>query len=221
MLQMSPTKKGVGVTIWGDYGDLKALDELFTDCMVIARSHADEELNKMLGVMSYDIRHAYSGHREIEEFTYYDKQTVQYYGFKVDWITLLFTISCIRYSLSHKPSTDLMQSEIYLLESLTKTAIQRYDPSSYTEILRFFGGCRPANIEIVYFMQQYAVKYFFESKQKGRRRFRLIPGIIYKCLYSNTELHDELLKQYKKLIEEGVDTNTLVPEYTDIPLEDY
>lgn len=59
MLQAIPTKHGTGVKFVGDYGDLKTLHETFWKLMPESRLIPKRERNRLLTVMSYEIRHAH------------------------------------------------------------------------------------------------------------------------------------------------------------------
>ena len=57
MLQFEPTKHGTGVKVIGDYGDLYGLYQTFLKLSHESNHRTHHERNRLLAVMSYEIRH--------------------------------------------------------------------------------------------------------------------------------------------------------------------
>lgn len=219
MLIIEPTKKGVGVSIWGDYGDLRVLYDLFSNYLNMNQSVETSQMGRLLSVMSYEIRHAFQ-HERLKRILCYDLDNkVTYYGFNTDWITLLFSVRCLRTCVSLMPSTELIQSEMYLFESLVKTAIQKYDTSSYHKLIPYIDYLIPSNEKSVYILHQYCVKSFFESKKKGKVRFRSIPDILERHCLINSYFFKEIQNGIEQMKKEGYNLDDIEIKYDDIEIE--
>ena len=92
MLRTYPTKKGTGISIYGDLGDLHALYET-----VHGIAHVLDENNKLqngqfqlLMNFAYEIRKAYSGHRLTDKIQFIgSEQELEYIGFNVVWTDII------------------------------------------------------------------------------------------------------------------------------------
>lgn len=219
MLIIEPTKKGVGVSIWGDYGDLRTLYDLFSNYLNMEHNEGTRQMGRLLSVMSYSIRHAFQHERLKKTFCYDSDNKVTYYGFNTDWITLFFSVRCLRTCVSLMPSNELIQSEMYLFESLVKTSIKSYDISSYHKLLPYIEYQIPSNDKLVYILHQYCVKSFFESKKKGKSRFRAISDILERYCLINSYFFKDIQNGIKKMEEEGYNINNIEIKYDDIEIE--
>ena len=81
MLFGEATKKGAGIILWGDYHDLK---NLYETVWKLSKSIGPEgSISDFVLGLCYDIRHAYQGDREINEFGIDELDKVKYYGVKI------------------------------------------------------------------------------------------------------------------------------------------
>ncbi|WP_432327994.1 DUF6904 family protein [Mucilaginibacter sp. P25] len=72
MLQAYPTKNGTGVSIFGDYGDLKSLYEVVHGIAVSINADIPTQKgqNQLLMNFAYEIRKAYQGQQLTEEMRF-------------------------------------------------------------------------------------------------------------------------------------------------------
>lgn len=200
MLQAFPTQHGTGVKILGDYGDLTSLYDTITELFDEEQNDIAFQRTRILTVLSYEIRHAFQHDRLCEEFRYDNDNIVIYYGFKVDWITLLFSICCLRYNASFKIINEVDQYNLYLLEFLCKDSMKSYDLQGGSVFESFINTVIPVHDKLIYLLHQHIVNEFFRMRT-GKQRFREIPNLIHKYC-GRTPLHLEIQEDIEKMIKD-------------------
>ena len=204
MLQFEPTKHGTGVKVIGDYGDLYGLYQTFLKLSHESNHRTHHERNSLLTVMSYEIRHAYQHDRLCEKRFFDADNEVTYLGCYIDWVTLLFTISCLRDNASYAILNELDQANLYLLEHWCKEAMFAYDPQGANELQSFINARIPTNDELVYHIYQDMVNEFYRMKP-GKQRFRKIANLFYKYRWYG-EYYNSLKEHFKSLTNDGKTT---------------
>lgn len=192
MIEAYPTKNGTGVEFIGTYNDLASLYDTMTKlAMTDIDTLAEDE--RLLTVIPYDLRHAFQGDREVYKKT-------QTFGFKTNWITLLYTIACLRHHQSYVPLTKVDLANLLIFEGLTENAMLQYDPQGYAE-LRWFVGMR-INIgnKYAYLAYREAANDFF-SMPRGKKRFRSIPKILIK--WGGSTVYDNFCKGIDNYVKEN------------------
>lgn len=171
MIEAHPTKHGTGVEFIGTYNDLASLYDTMTKLAMTNIEMLSED-ERLLTVIPYDLRHAFQGDREVYE-------NIQMFGFKTNWISLLYTIACLRHHQNYIPLDKVDLANLLIFESLTENAMLQYDPQGYAD-LRWFVGMR-INIgdKYAYLAYREAANDFF-SMPSGKKRFRSIPKILIK-----------------------------------------
>ncbi|HET7116343.1 MAG TPA: hypothetical protein VFI29_07615 [Hanamia sp.] len=139
MLQGFSTQNGTGITIYGDYCDLRSL-YLTIDKIAekVSQIEDDPRYVTLMG-FSYDVRKAYSEQRLKEEITFDGDRKIEYFGFQFLWPDLLIFISVLRYQASYSIMNELDQSNLYLLEHITKKALEEYDQVGVTLLKNLIG----------------------------------------------------------------------------------
>lgn len=128
MLQGYPTKKGTGIAIYGDYYDLRSLYLTVLKIREKVSQVKDDPQSLTLAAFSYELRKAYSEQRLKEEFTFDGDRKIEYLGFQYLWTDLVIFLNVLRYVASYTITNELDQTNLYLLEHVTKTALEGYDP---------------------------------------------------------------------------------------------
>lgn len=181
MLTANPTKKGIGIEIWGDYNDLECLYDVMSVLSLSksATNEADFERNeRLLTIVPYEIRHAFQGERLKNKHigNGHSCETL-YYGFRTDWITILFTYSALRFNAAHTQTDAFIQGWLYLLEFQIKNAIYMYDELGAIAIEPLIEQGLNVSTKYVYLLHQnYVAKYL--SMKSGKKRFRSIPLLL-------------------------------------------
>ena len=103
MIYLVPTKKGLGVEIWGTYDDLNSLYE------VISKFWNDEHnLNKkgfdnrdkLISGFSYEIRKAKDNSRIERKSSHFSLEASKYLGTQISWVHFLFSLTALKYNMS-------------------------------------------------------------------------------------------------------------------------
>ena len=197
MIQAYPTKKGTGISIYGDYGDLYAL---YQSVHQVANSLDENNIrlnaqHKLLMNFAYEIRKAYSGQRLTDKIHYDgDKEKeLFYYGFNIVWTDVLIFISTLRYNAGYIQTDKLLQANLYILEYIVEKALFEYDAEGANIIKDFIG--QRINITNKYaFLIYQALHIKFATQKSGKKRFRDIPHLI-------GDYFSEWRQEYKDLID--------------------
>ena len=169
---------------WGDRNDLTSLYDTFNILsyseFINPETYARNE--QLLSIIPYEIRHAFQGDRLVDNKIDNGDINTTYYGFKTDWITLLYSISALRYNAGMQPTNELVQSNLFLLEYLTRSALHNYDSMGADAIETYINNKIDVTTKYLYHIHQYALRQFFCYKP-GLKRFRQIPNILTRLMY--------------------------------------
>ncbi len=176
MLRSEPTRYGAGITLYGDYYDLRSLHDTIHD--LSKGSPLIYSLEEFLLGLAYDVRHAYQKDRKVETFGSDQYDQVTYGGVDLLWPIVLVQIRMLRWAAAFHPTTREHQSNLSRLESCAEQSLKEYDlliGEKCVEWLNFFNGFPPTYLPE--FISDVTKKYLFESKG-GKQRFRRLPGIL-------------------------------------------
>src|ERR1043166_4702583 len=95
MLTSIPTKLGAGITFYGDYYDLEAMNEMIHK--IAGQSWVKEDVGDYMRGLAYDFRKAYEGQREKRKFGFDPLDKVAYRGVSVLWPYALTQVAMIRH----------------------------------------------------------------------------------------------------------------------------
>lgn len=178
MIYANHTKKGTGIEIWGDFEDLANLYNTVSKLLLCDSNESKtRERCRLLSIISSEIRHALCGYREIKNQVDRNKNITTYYGFKVDWITMLYTISTLRYNAALITTDELDQCNLYQLEYWTKSALEAYDSEGARFIKLFINARIDITTEYVYLIHQNILRTYL-SQKPSKKRYRNIPDLI-------------------------------------------
>lgn len=174
MLQMEPTPKGAGVTLYGDYWDLDALHET-----IHALSGDDApftlHVQETVLALAYEVRHCYQGDREVRELEDLKGKRTSYYGVKLIWPLLLWQVSALRWSAAFIPTTKSIQASLYLLEHCIEESLLEQDRETGEKCIgwmRSFHGISTNYLPS--YIDEISHSYLFSGPQ-GKSRFKKLP----------------------------------------------
>jgi len=196
MLEGRPTKRGTGITIVGDYGDLRNLYSIV--------HHIAESLPQTIGYgqyqlllnFAYEIRHAYSGDRIVENVTFGDGKITPYYGFHCVWTDILLFMGSLRHNAGFIQTNKQQQGYLYLLEGIIEKALFDYDPVGAKEIQRYIGQSFFLFVSHIFLLYQ-TLHIRFVIAKSGKRRFRTIPNLFNSYFYSNGYDYKQLISHWE------------------------
>jgi hypothetical protein len=203
MLQSNPTKKGTGIEIWGDYGDLK---NLHTTIHKIGNrldeyKPRDKGQSDIIMNFAYEVRKSFEHSRLKEKFSFDSENQVEYYGFRYLWTDLLYLISVLRFNAGYVALDELDQANLYILEHNIKKTLFEYDPKGAQQIQHFFGQRIMIHDELISLVLT-AINIEFLTRTPGKKRFREIPSLLiaYSPFSDAYEMwKSDLKKEAKKL----------------------
>lgn len=143
MLYVIPTKKGIGVGLWGTYADLKLLYD------VIGKFWNDEEQHTITGYknrdllisgFSYELRHAFQGDRLTKSESHFSFDPCNYFGVQISWVHVLFSLSALRYNMNYHASDKLDLSLFLQLEYWLENAMISFEPTTAKQLIPFING---------------------------------------------------------------------------------
>lgn len=179
MLFAKPTPKGTGAEFWGDCNDLESLYGTMSKLAEPSNlSNSYARSKQLLTIIPYDLRHAYQEERLIDHNILNGVDTyTTYYGFRADWITILYTISALRYNAGMVATDELDQSNLMLIEYCTRKALYEFDPIGASAIEQFINSRIDVSTKYVYLIHQELIRRYYSMKP-NKTRFRSIPQLL-------------------------------------------
>lgn len=197
MLVGYPSKNGTGISIFGDYADLKMMYK----CVHRIAECVDEEKNKgqhqLLMNFAYEIRKGFSGNRLEDKIKHEDGKELQYYGFQLIWPDILLFISALRHNAGYIQTDKSMQATLYMLEYITEEAQLQYDVEGAIAIHKYVEN--RINIANPYvFLIFQAIHIDFLRLPPGKKRFRQISQLFMDYNDQRSLAYNKLLKSLEK-----------------------
>lgn len=194
MLFAKPTPKGTGAEYWGDCNDLVSLYGTMSKLAKTSNSSNSYARNEqLLTIIPYELRHAYQEERLIDHNILNGVGTyTTYYGFRADWITVLYTISALRYNAGMVATDELDQSNLMQFEHWTRKALYKFDSKGAYAIEQFINGRIDVSTKYVYLIHQELIQRYYSMKP-NKTRFRSIPKLLVSMEYG--EKLDAFIKQ--------------------------
>lgn len=188
MLFAKTTPKGTGIEFWGDYNDLASLYDTIIKLSDLDCNH--ERNRHVLPIIRLQISSALKGNELKNNSIENGLGQTSYYGFRLDWITLLYSISALRYNAGMLPTDEIDQCNLMQLEYWTRKTLEDYDPEG-AKFLKLFINKRidVADEHIGMRHHSLLIKYF--SIKPGKKRFRYISSLlVQKYSYTNIYIPD-------------------------------
>lgn len=184
MIHLIPTKRGVGVEIWG------TLEDLENFYYVIGKFWNDEQYSSkvdfknrdtLISSFSYDIRKAKEGSRLKK--TYYDQE---YLGTQFSWVHILFSLTAIKFNMQFYETNKFDISQILLIEFGLEKAMNAFDEAGARNLIGFInGGIYGANPHIYQSMRSINLDFFLLGG--GKKAFKSLPELLRKGIFYTNE----------------------------------
>ncbi|GEM52762.1 hypothetical protein EB1_25520 [Empedobacter brevis NBRC 14943 = ATCC 43319] len=194
MIYAVPTKKGLGVEIWGTHDDLEYLYEViskFWNNESFSHVKGYENKNSLISSFSYEIRKASYGNRLVRKNSHYSFEEIPYLGFKISWVHIIFSIATLRYNMRMVESNKAEISIFLHLEYWIEQAMESYDSIGAKKLLPYINDAINAGNEYLYQYMRNINASFFEMKG-GKNSFRKLADLMRASIYFSDE-YDELL----------------------------
>lgn len=215
MLYIMPTKKGMGVELWGTYEDL----DLFYDIIGKFWNHENhlnkkgfENRDKLISGFSYEIRKAKDNSRMKRATSHFSMEEQTYYGTQLSWVHFLFSLTAIKYNMRFHETNKLHIATILQVEFWLEKAMNSYDETGAKELIGFIDdGLYGANDYIYQYMRSINLDYFLLGG--GKRAFRQLPKLLTRGIFYTSEY-----KEYESYLEK--EALRLKCEITDLEIND-
>lgn len=192
MFYIIPTKRGLGVELWGTYDGLRTVYE------VIGKFWGNEDFLEREGFKArddvisgfvYEIRKAYSGSRLNRSHSHFTLDEVQHFGCEISWVHILFSLSAIRCNMSFFESDKLDLAMLLQLEYWIEKSMINYDEVGARQLQNFISdGIHRANPYLYLVMRSINADYF--ELRGGKTAFRKLPSLLKKGIYGTSEYND-------------------------------
>jgi hypothetical protein len=186
MLFAEPTKRGMGIGLYGDYNDLRNLHQTVHALCGSDRDDLDHQKESTLHI-AYELRKAYEGQRETI------KHPDSYYGVKIAWPIILFYTSYLRQCAGFCPTSKEHQANLYRLEHCVENALLKYDFKIGAEIIESYSRLGFVSEDYLFaFVDDITYQYLYGGGS-GKLNFKRLPKLLW-------QLH-ELSDSYKEFAE--------------------
>lgn len=189
MIYIIPTKRGMGVELWGNYDDLNNLYE------VIGKLWNDENKlsikgfenrDKLISGLSYEIRKAFAGNRLKRKTSHFSQEAVTCYGTQISWVHFLFSLSALKYNMRYTETTKYDLSMFLQIEFWLEKSMKDFDEVGSRNLIGFIDdGLYGANEYIYHCMRSVNMDYFLLGG--GKKAFRKLPELLKRGIFFSDE----------------------------------
>lgn len=188
MFYILPTKRGLGVEIWGTYNDLRNLYDViskFWDQERLTGHEMDGNDSIISGVL-YEIRKAHDGRRLKRERDHFRQTELPYFGTRVSWVHLLFFMHAVRYNMRIVESDKFDLSILLQLEYWIERAMDSYDEIGARELKPYISnGIDRSNPDLFQYLLYINADYFEQGG--GKTAFRNLPKLLRQAVLGTEE----------------------------------
>ena len=171
MLFSEPTKRGVGLTLYGDYIDLRSLHETVR----VLCDNGDNNQQEHVLSLAYELRKAYEEKREVKTLR---DGTSKYFGTNFSWPSLLFYSSHLRQRACFLPTNKEHQANLYRFEHCIESALLSYDHKIGTEVLERFSSIGFVSKDFLFsYVDDVTYRFIFDGGT-GKSRFKRLPQLL-------------------------------------------
>ncbi|MFZ4402109.1 MAG: DUF6904 family protein [Bacteroidales bacterium] len=204
MIYIIPTKRGMGVELWGTYQDLNNFYEVigkFWNDENNLNIKGFENRDKLISGFSYEVRKAFEGSRLKRNTNHFSFDTIEYFGAQISWVHFLFSISALKFNMRYIETNKFDISMILQIEFWLEKAMTNYDEIGAKYLIGFIeDGIYGANDYIYQFMRSINLDYYLLGG--GKKAFRKLPELLKRGIFYTDEYKeyiDFLEKEAKRL----------------------
>lgn len=189
MIYIIPTKRGIGVDLWGTSDDLGSLYDFLTKFW-----HGEDDVNypgsenrdKLINGFSYEIRKAKEGSRLKRSTSHFSTDKQLYFGTRITWVDFLFSLTAVKYHMRFKETNKFDISQLLLLEYWLEKAMYGFDEEGSKSLTGFIeDGLYGANRQIYQCMC--SINLDFLKLGGGELAFRSLPELLKRGVYGTEE----------------------------------
>jgi len=208
MLYGKSTPKHAGVTVYGEYYDLRNLYDVI---QYLADSPGlTPRFHEFIQSFCCDLRHAYQGDRIVDQRQEFHDASSTYFGVNIVWPLLPIYIKILRHCASFMPTPRMHQGYLYLLENVVLKALQPTTAEISDRVIAWID-------HYPMFFENYFTEYFNEickeylfNTEPGLTRLARLPQIL-QMLSPLSEDYKAFASQLEKTAKEkGCDPQSLM-----------
>lgn len=215
MIYIIPTKRGIGVELWGTYDDLSNLygvvGKFWNDEKNLYKK-GFESRDKLLSSFSYEIRKAKESSRLKRKTSHFSPETVEHFGCQISWVHFLFSLTALKFNMRYQETNKFDISQILLIEFWLEKAMRSFDEVGGVNLADFIeDGLYGANNYIYQYMRCIDLDYYLLGG--GKLAFRKLPDLLRKGVFYSNEY-----RAYEKFLQ--AEAKRLGCEVTDLEIND-
>lgn len=153
MIYTLPTKRGIGLQLWGTFDDLNDLYEVighFWGNESFKRLKGYDNRDELISGFSYEIRHAYQGDRLKRKRSHFSSEKNRYYGAQFSWVHILFSLTALRYNMRLVTYSKFDLATFLTLEFCIEKSMKEFDAEGAQKLLPFIEGAIYPENEYLY-----------------------------------------------------------------------
>ncbi len=192
MFYIIPTKRGLGVELWGSYDDIRTIHSIigkFWNQEAFLAKKGFDNRDKLISGFSYVIRKAYEGSQLTRVHGHYSYEQIPQFGCQISWIHFLFSLSALRTNM-HYIESDKYDLGIFLqLEHELEIAMRKFDEQGARQLQHFISdGIYMANPYLYQFMRSINADYF--ELRGGKTAFRKLSKMLKRAMYGTDKYNE-------------------------------
>lgn len=199
MIYLIPTKRGLGVEIWGTKEDLTIFYDVigkFWNDEANSTKKDFENRDKLISGFSYGIRKAKEGNRLKRNSSHFSSEQQEYFGTQFSWVHILFSLTALKYNMSFYETSKFDISQILTIEFWLEKSMNSFDEIGAKNLIGFIESGLFGGNKIIYQCMR-TVDIDFLLLGGGKKAFRQLPDLLKIGVYFTEEY-----KQYESFLHE-------------------
>lgn len=199
MFYLIPTKRGIGVELWGTYEDLYTLYDTigkFWRLEEYKGISGFQNRDALINGFSYELKKGFQGNRLQQRHSHFTTEEATYYGCQYSWPHILFSINALRYNMRFVTATKWDLAIFLQIEYWMERCMEEFDPLTAKVLIPFIeGGIHSASPVLYQFMRSINMDYF--QLGGGKEAFAKLPELLSRSIMGSRdyELHLQHLEQ--------------------------
>lgn len=215
MIYTKPTKRGLGIEIWGTYDDLYNLYwtlSQFWNQENYLKKAGFESRDTLLSGFFYEIRKAHDGYRLKQAHSHFSLEPNVHYGATISVVHFLFSLAVLRYNARYFQADKYALSVFMKLEFWLADSLEKFDAQSASKLQIYIDGAIDAGNELIYQYMR-SINFEFFLKGGGVSQFRKLPDLMRRSVAVTREY-----EEYRRFLES--EAKRLGCQLNDIEIDD-
>ncbi|MBT2561117.1 hypothetical protein J7E50_09770 [Pedobacter sp. ISL-68] len=194
MIYTVPTKRGLGIQLWGNYDDLRTLYDVFGKFWNdpnYTENKLFEDRDRLISGFSYELRKAYEGSKLKRESSHFSLDNIEYLGVELSWVHIIFSLNALRQNMKFIESNKLDLATFLSLEYWLERSMNEFDEVGARTLIPYIDGAiESTNKHIYLYMRSINADYF--TMGGGKLAFRKLSTLLRKAIYYTPEYNEHL-----------------------------